>query len=99
MRSGWLRYGAALGVTALVVLGRLALDPWWGRDHNRHLVFLPTVMLAAWFGGFGPGALSAALGAIALATFWSGPAVIPHDYAHFLRSDSDLVLFFLVSVA
>ena len=43
----------------LVVLGRLALNPWWGVQQNRHLVFLPTVLLAAWLGGFGPGVVSA----------------------------------------
>ncbi len=76
----------------LVVLGRLALDPVWGRQHNRHLVFLPTVMLAAWFGGFGPGLLSVALGTLALGHFWTEPA-------HGFHVNSDLVLFFFVSVA
>jgi signal transduction histidine kinase len=79
-------------VTLLVVLGRLALDPVWGRQHNRHLVFLPTVMLAAWFGGFGPGLLSVALSTLALGHFWTEPASGFHI-------NSDLVLFFFVSVA
>jgi signal transduction histidine kinase len=79
-------------VTVLVVLGRLALDPIWGRQHNRHLVFLPTVMLAAWFGGFGPGLLSVALSTLALGHFWTEPASRFHV-------NSDLVLFFFVSVA
>ena len=77
---------------ALVVAGRLALDPLWGRQHNRHLVFLPTVMLAAWFGGFGPGLLSVALGTLALGCFWTESASGAHV-------NSDLVLFFLVGVA
>lgn len=86
-RPALLRYGAALALTALMIAGRLALDPVWGRQHNRHLVFLPTVMLAAWFGGFGPGALSAALSTLALAHFWSdrtGPAHFNADLALFL---------------
>ena len=90
-RPRWLRYVLALGLTTLVVLGRLALDPVWGRQHNRHLVFLPTVMVAAWFGGFGPGFLSAAVSTLALAYFWSdrtGPA-------HF---NADLALFLFVAV-
>ncbi len=78
-------------LTALVVAGRLGLDPWWGRQHNRHLVFLPTVMLAAWLGGFGPGLLSATMSTLALAAFWSEPK--PG-----LPVNSDLVLFFLLSV-
>ena len=91
-RSAWKRYGGAFGLTILVVLGRLALDPVWGRQHNRHLVFLPTVMLAAWFGGFGPGLLSVALSTLALGHFWAEPAFGFH-------LNSDLVLFFFVSVA
>ncbi|MES1208223.1 MAG: ATP-binding protein [Pseudomonadota bacterium] len=90
-RPGWLRYGAALGLTALMVAGRLALDPVWGRQHNRHLVFLPTVMLAAWVGGFGPGLLSAALSTLALAWFWSDRAGPPHFNA-------DLALFLFVAI-
>jgi signal transduction histidine kinase len=76
----------------LVIVGRLALDPVWGRQHNRHLVFLPTVMLAAWFGGFGPGMLSAALSTMALGHFWTEP------WSGF-HINSDLILFFFVSVA
>ena len=86
-RPRWLRYVVAVGLTTMVVAGRLALDPVWGRQHNRHLVFLPTVMLAAWFGGFGPGFLSAALSTLALAYFWSdrtGPAHFNADLALFL---------------
>ncbi|HVT07306.1 MAG TPA: ATP-binding protein [Polyangia bacterium] len=91
-RSPWLRYGSAIGLTALVVAGRLALDPVWGRQHNRHLVFLPTVMLAAWVGGFGPGVVSAAISTLALACFWSDRAGHPH-------LNADLALFLLVAVS
>ncbi|HXI54599.1 MAG TPA: HAMP domain-containing sensor histidine kinase [Polyangia bacterium] len=80
-------------MTLLVVAGRMALDPWWGHHHNRHLVFLPTVMIAAWLGGLGPGLLSATLCTSALAIFWNDSG------ESFLRSNSDLVLFALVSVA
>jgi signal transduction histidine kinase len=75
---------------ALVVAGRLALDPAWGRQHNRHLVFLPAAMLAAWFGGFGPGLVATSLGTAALAYFWSDLRSVPHV-------NTDLALFFLVS--
>jgi signal transduction histidine kinase len=70
----------------------MALDPVWGRQHNRHLVFLPTVMLAAWFGGFGPGLLAVALSTLALGHFWT-------ETASGFHVNSDLVLFFFVSVA
>ncbi len=71
-RPGWQRYGVAVLLTCAIVAGRLALDPWWGHQHNRHLVFIPTAMVAAWFGGFGPGVLSAALSTAALGSFWIG---------------------------
>ena len=58
LRPAWQRYGAAIVVTALVVVGRMALNPWWGQHRNRHLVLLPAVMVAAWLGGFGPGLLA-----------------------------------------
>jgi signal transduction histidine kinase len=70
-RPVWQRYGAAVVIIVAVVAGRLALDPWWGRQHNRHLVFLPAVMLAAWLGGFGPGIMATAGTTIALALFWT----------------------------
>jgi signal transduction histidine kinase len=90
-RPAWFRYGSAIGLTALVVAGRLALDPVWGRQHNRHLVFLPTVMLAAWVGGFGPGFVSAALSTLALAYFWS-------EHAGHAHLNADLALFLFVAV-
>jgi signal transduction histidine kinase len=92
LRPAWLRYAGAAVLTASVVAGRLALDPWWGRQHNRHLVFLPTVMLAAWLGGFGPGLLASALSTLALSLFWTDPG-------HGFRASVDLVLFLCVSLA
>jgi signal transduction histidine kinase len=80
-------------LTVLVILGRLALNPSWGRLHNRHLVFLPTVMLAAWLGGFGPGLASALLSTVALDYFWTTPAQT------LLHGNFELMLFLLISVA
>ena len=67
------RYGVAIALSAVVIVGRGALDPVWGHTHNRHLVFLPTVMLAAWLGGWGPGAVAAGITTLALGVFWPGP--------------------------
>jgi signal transduction histidine kinase len=89
--EAWRRYGVGVVLVLLVTGGRLALDPWWGRINNRHLFFLPTVMLAAWFGGFGPGLLATVLSTLALAVLWSDPVL--------LHSASSLVLYFLVCVA
>jgi signal transduction histidine kinase len=90
-RPPWQRYLVAFALTGLVIAGRLALNPWWGHQHNRHLVFLPTIMLAAWLGGLGPGLLSAALSTAALATFWI-------DAEHGSRLQADLILFVPLSV-
>jgi signal transduction histidine kinase len=73
-RPAWLRYGAAVVLTCLVVAGRVALDPVWGYRHNRHLVFIPMVMVAAWLGGLGPGIVSAVLFTAALGVFWTDAA-------------------------
>jgi signal transduction histidine kinase len=88
-----LRYLGALSLTLAVIAGRLALDPWWGRTHNRHLVFLPTLMVAAGFGGLGPGLLSAVLLTLALDYFWSSPR---HELS---TPNVELVLFLLLGAA
>src|SRR5882672_5616992 len=97
LRSGrldpWHKYAIAVALALFVIGGRLALDPWWGRQNNRHLVFLPTVMLAAWIGGFGPGLVTAALSAIALAYLWADPG------RALLHESSGPVLFFVISAA
>lgn len=94
MRPAWQRYGGVIVLTLLVALGRHALNPLWGEHHNRHLVFLPTVMVAAWFGGFWPGVLSTALSSVALYLFWpdSGQSL-------WYMPSSDLFLFAAVGVA
>jgi signal transduction histidine kinase len=90
----WLRYGAAIALTLLVVAGRRGLDPWWGHQHNRHLLFLPTVMVAAWIGGFGGGVVSTVLSTAALYLLWSDvPRQLPHP------PTADLVLFFWLALA
>jgi signal transduction histidine kinase len=87
------RYGGSLGLTLLVVAGRIAMDPVWGRQSNRHLVFLPTVMLVAWLWGFGPALLATVFSTVAISYFWMEPA---HQLLHL---SSDLLLFFVLAVA
>ncbi|HET6280059.1 MAG TPA: HAMP domain-containing sensor histidine kinase, partial [Polyangia bacterium] len=81
-------------MTVTVIVGRLALNQWWGRHHNRHLIFLPTVMLVAWLFGLGPGIISAALCTVALRVYWRD-----ETSETFLRANSDLILFALVSAS
>jgi signal transduction histidine kinase len=94
MRPAWQRYGGAIALTLLVVAVRHTLDPWWGHHHNRHLVFLPTVMIAAWFGGVGPGLVATLLSAVALDVFWSDT---PTGTWHL--PSSDLVLYIALCIA
>ena len=86
-RPAWQRYLLAIALTLAVVLGRHALNPWWGVQQNRHLVLLPTVLLAAWMGGFGPGVVSVLLSTLALHVLWSKEPGLLHVPA------VDLVLF------
>ena len=86
------RYVLALATAAAVTFGRLRLDPWMGHSHNRHLFFLPTVMVIAWLWGFGPGLVGALLFGVALRALWTSPA-------SFVHANSDIALFLLVSVA
>jgi len=88
LRPAWRRYATAVVVTALVVLGRLALNPWWGHHRNRHLVLIPAVMLSAWMGGLGPGLLASVLSTLALYFFWSDTPGL-----HLERPTSDLVIY------
>jgi signal transduction histidine kinase len=92
-RATALRYAGAVVVITLVVLGRLAMDPIWGRQSNRHLVFIPTVMLVSWFGGLGPGLLAAGSCTLAISYFWMEPI---HQMLH---ASSDLLLFFVIGAA
>lgn len=87
------RYSVAVGLAVPVVAGRWLLNPVLGMQSNRHLVFLPTVLVIAWFGGFGPAVLAAGLFTGAIATFWMTPV---HGPWH---PSADLFLFFVVAVA
>jgi signal transduction histidine kinase len=80
-------------MTALIIMVRLALNPYWGQFRNRHLLFFPTIMLAAWLGGFGPGVVTVVITTLAIDYFWMEP---PYSLAHF---SSDLLLFPLIGIA
>jgi K+-sensing histidine kinase KdpD len=56
-RSLWVRYGLAVGLVALAEYLRTNLPAPWAAPHWA-ILFLPAVLLAAWFGGFGPGLVS-----------------------------------------
>src|SRR5688500_17878228 len=84
MGSHLLRYGAALGATALALALSLALHPVVARIPMAF--FFGAVALSAWYGGFGPGLLAAVLGILAVDYFFIAPA---HSFG--LGDPSDLL--------
>jgi PAS domain S-box-containing protein len=62
-RSIGLRYAVALLVVALASLLRGALAPTLG-EGVPFILYFPAVVLAAWFGGLGPGLLATGLGGL-----------------------------------
>jgi PAS domain S-box-containing protein len=67
------RYALALAVTVLALGLKLALDRWT-QNVSPFLFFAAAVMFSAWFGGFGPGLVSTAAGALAVDYFLLTPA-------------------------
>jgi two-component system sensor kinase FixL len=63
---------AAFAVGAAMSL-RALLQPWLA-GNVPYLQFFPAVLLAAWYGGFGPGALATALAALGSMYFYLPPA-------------------------
>src|SRR5438552_18654807 len=64
-------YGVAVLDTAGSLLSRWPLWPLLG-DAVPHMTFFPAVMIAAYFGGFGPGLLATILSAAAANFFFTG---------------------------
>jgi signal transduction histidine kinase len=89
-RGGLIGYLLAAALAVSVTVGRLSLNGWFGHNHNRHLVFLPTVTLAAWLWGFGPGLLATGIFALGLRTFWF------ESTESFFHAYSDIFLFAIV---
>jgi K+-sensing histidine kinase KdpD len=88
-RPAALRYGLSVIAVALVVVVRMALAPAWSLAHPS-LLFYPAIILAGWFGGFGPGALATGLAVFALTYLWFPPL-----YSLRIGSQSDVVALLL----
>ncbi len=73
------RYGFAVAATFLAVRFKILLIPQVGQDAQT-LIFFGTVMGAAWFGGFGPGALATVLSALA-SNYYFKPPYNEFDFA------------------
>jgi PAS domain S-box-containing protein len=57
------RYGAAVIAVAVATFVRMLLDPWLGSRFPFATLFF-AVLAVAWYGGFGPAAVAAVMGAI-----------------------------------
>src|SRR3954454_6262101 len=71
-RGRLVAYGVAVLATGVTLVVRWLLWPVFG-DAVPHMFFFPAVMLAAYYGGFGPGVLSTVLAALAANYFFTEP--------------------------
>jgi PAS domain S-box-containing protein len=58
-----LAYGVAVAVVVAALLIRFSINFWLG-PRVPYLQFFPAILVAAWYGGFGPGVLAAFLSAL-----------------------------------
>ena len=89
------RYLVALLLVAASLLLRLSLQSWLG-DKVPFLQFFPAVMLAAWFGGFGPGVVAVGASAALAVYFFLPPTGGPAS--PILTDSVSLALFVLTGV-
>jgi PAS domain S-box-containing protein len=88
-------YLLAVGVVSAALLIRLAINPWLGPT-VPYLQFFPAILIASWYGGFGPGVLAAVLSALA-ADIWFLPPFGLFKWLALVDLTS-LVLFVLIGV-
>lgn len=68
----WHRYGVALLATVAALAARAALDPML-HDNVPYVTLFVGTVIAAWFGGLGPGLLAALIELIFAQHFWVPP--------------------------
>ena len=71
-RSWLWHYALSVAIVAVVIAIKSFVLPEWSLAHP-HLSFYPAIILAGWYGGFGPGVLATLLAALALAYLWLPP--------------------------
>jgi hypothetical protein len=70
-----LRYGVAVLAVGVALVLQLLLVPWFGGDPDASpfIAFFAAVIVAAWFGGLGPGLVATALSALTSTYFFLSP--------------------------
>jgi two-component system sensor kinase FixL len=66
------RYLAAFGLVAISLVARAMLSDYLG-PNVPYLHFFPAILVASWYGGFGPGVLATVLSALAALEFFLPP--------------------------
>jgi PAS domain S-box-containing protein len=90
------RYAVAILCAAAAILARALLTPLW-ESRFPYLTAYPLIIVAAWFGGLGPGLVTTLLCAAAATYFW-----IPPTHSLLISAPSDMVAmgaFLFVGVA
>src|SRR5438552_10768151 len=93
-QPAWARYGVAIGAVAAGWLAREGLTPAVGKTGLPFIFFFPAIAMAAWYGGFGPGAVAALLSAVAADWFLLQPV---HTLTVSTLGDGAALAAFLVS--
>jgi len=88
-RSRVARYGLSVIAVGVVVIVRSVMLPTWSLEHP-YVLFYPAIILAGWFGGFGPGVFATVLAAFALTYLWFPPL-----YSFRIGSQQDAVALLL----
>src|SRR5437773_11748891 len=73
LRSTLLRYGVVAICIAVAFAVRYSLTPLI-IDYDPFMFFAPAALIAAWFGGVGPGIVAWLLGIVVGDFFFTGPA-------------------------
>jgi len=93
----WIAYIVAVIVTALAAAERWVLGTLLGPELTPYITFYPMIMLAALFGGVGPGLLATALAAMAVSYLFLPPI---GSFAVFHPAHKvDLALFIAINIA
>jgi two-component system sensor histidine kinase/response regulator len=71
-RSWLTHYALSVAIVAVVIAIKSFVLRDWSLAHP-YLSFYPAIILAGWYGGFGPGVLASLLAAVALAYLWLPP--------------------------
>jgi len=82
---------------AVAIAVRLALRPWIGYE-APYIQFYPAIMLASWYGGWGPGILATTLSAAAAIAWLLGPLSLrPSDVANLISCTFFVIIGVLIA--